>query len=391
MRNPGARRPEGPDKFPSTRRDMITKQDLERLMQRRDGGRPVLSLFLDMSVNSDNKRTHHVFLNQKEAQFEETDGSLAPAVKAAFDRVRDWIRDEFDESNRAVVVYAELDGDWFEALQFPVSVQNRALLTPRPVIAPLAQVIDSYHHHGVVLLDREHVRILSIYLGTLLQEIEVYGEPIPTASDVQAGGYSQSRYQRRKAEELRHFFREFAKEVEAFVGRYRPDDLIVLGTDENVAKFREFLPEPVQSLIVYTGNAWVDDRTSDILVKIQPHLEAYEDREREEMVERVRDRVANDYLATAGFQGALTALQEGKVDTLVIARDQSHDGARCRKCSFVYARGMERCSYCGSGEMEEVDAVEEMVRMAEGQGVEIAFTDPGEVADLRGVGALLRF
>lgn len=360
-------------------------------MQRRDGGRPVLSLFLDMSVNSDNKRTHHVFLNQKEAQFEETDGSLAPAVKAAFDRVRDWIRDEFDESNRAVVVYAELDGDWFEALQFPVPVQNRALLTPRPVIAPLAQVIDSYHHHGVVLLDREHVRILSIYLGTLLQEIEVYGEPIPTASDVQAGGYSQSRYQRRKAEELRHFFKEFAKEVETFVGRYRPDDLIVLGTDENVAKFREFLPDPVQSLIVYTGNAWVDDRTSDILVKIQPHLEAYEDREREEMVERVRDRVANDYLATAGFQGALTALQEGKVDTLVIARDQSHDGARCRKCSFVYARGMDRCSYCGSGELEEVDAVEEMVRMAEGQGVEIAFTDPGEVADLRGVGALLRF
>lgn len=370
---------------------MITKQDLERLMQRADGGRPVLSIFLDMSVNSDNKRTHGVFLNQKQSQLEELDGSQAPAVGAAFDRVRDWLRNEFVEENRGVVIYTELGGDWFEALQFPVPVQNRGIVSTRPVVAPLAQVIGSYHHHGVVLLDREHVRILSIYLGTLLDEIEVHGDPIPTPSDVQAGGYSQARFQRRKAEEMRHFFKEFAREVEAFVARYRPDDLVVLGTDENVAKFREFLPEAVQELIVYTGNAWVDDSTADILVKIRPHLEAYEERERLEVVERVRDRVAHDYLATAGFQGTLNAVQEGKVDTLVIARDQSQDGARCKTCSFVYARGMDRCAYCGSGELEGVDAVEELVRMAEGQGVEIAFADPGQVDDLKGVGALLRF
>lgn len=371
---------------------MISKQDLERLMQRADGERPILSLFLDMSVNSDNKRTQtSIFLNQKQGQFEELDGSQAPAVAEAFGRVRDWLADGYSEENRGVVVYTEIGGDWFEALQFPVPVQNRALIANRPVIAPLAQVIASYHHHGVVLLDREHVRILSVYLGTLLDEIEVRGDPIPTPSDVQAGGYSQARFQRRKAEEMRHFFKEFAKEVETFAARYRPDDLVILGTEENVAKFREFLPEPLQEMVVYTGNAWVDDSFTDILGKLQPHLQEYEDRERQEVVELVRDRVANDYLATAGFQGTLTALQEGKVDTLVIARDQSLDGVRCKQCSFTYARGMDRCSYCGSGELEEVDAVEELVRMAEGQGVEIAFAEPGEVQDLRGVGALLRF
>ncbi|HEX2188802.1 MAG TPA: VLRF1 family aeRF1-type release factor [Longimicrobiaceae bacterium] len=371
---------------------MISKQDLERLMQRADGGRPILSLFLDMSVNSDNKRTQaSVFINQKQGQFEELDGSRAPAVAETFERVREWLGEEFSEENRGVVVYAEVGGDWFEALQFPVAVQNRALLANRPVIAPLAQVIESYHHHGVVLLDREHVRILSVYLGTLLDEIEVHGDPIPAPSHVQAGGYSQARFQRRKAEEMRHFFKEFAKEVETFVARYQPDDLIVLGTEENVAKFREFLPEPLQEMIVHTGNAWVDDNFSDIIGKLQPYLQEYEDRERQEVVDLVRDRVANDYLATAGFQGTLTALQEGKVDTLVLGRDQTRDGVRCKQCSFTYARGMEQCSYCGSGELEEVDAVEELVRMAEGQGVEIAFADPGEVRDLRGVGALLRF
>src|SRR5690606_38999896 len=161
----------------------------------------------------------------------------------------------------------------------------------------------SYHHHGVILLDRERVRILSVYLGTLLDEIEVHGKPFPTPHDVQAGGYSQMRYQRRKLEEMRHFCKEFAREVEEFVRRYRPDDLLILGTDENVAKFREFLPDAVQEKIVFTGPMRVDESTSEVLARIEPHLEADREREGQEALQLLRERVAQDYLATAGFQG----------------------------------------------------------------------------------------
>jgi hypothetical protein len=38
-----------------------------------------------------------------------------------------------------------------------------------------------------------------------------------------------------------------------------------------------------------------------------------------------------------------------------------------------------------------VDVVEEMVRMAEGQGITVAFADALEVADMKGAGALLRY
>jgi peptide subunit release factor 1 (eRF1) len=370
---------------------MINKQDLERLLTHGDGNELVLSVFLDMSVNSDNKRTHNVFLNQKQAQLEELTGRDWREVASAFDRVRVWLETEYDEQNRGVVIYSRMGGDWLEGFQFPVPVQNRAILASRPVITPLAQVLESYHHHGVILIDREHVRILSVYLGTLLDELEVRPDPIDTPHDVQAGGYSHNRYQRHKVEEMRHFFREFAKEVEEFVSRYRPDDLVILGTEENIGKFRDFLPEALLEKVVYTGAARVDENAAEILQKVAPYLEAHEEQERQEVVEKVRDRVAHDYLATAGFQGTLTALQEGKVDTLVIARDHTREGAQCTQCGFVFARELETCPYDGARTRTDVDVVEEMVRMAEGQGVEIAFADPTEVQDLNGVGALLRF
>ncbi|HET6230396.1 MAG TPA: VLRF1 family aeRF1-type release factor [Longimicrobiaceae bacterium] len=354
----------------------------------------MVSLFLDMSVNENNKRTHTVFLNQKRAQFEELDGGLRvddPEVASTFERVRSWLENDFDEANRGVVIYAELGGEWMEAVQFPVSVQNRLVVGPRPVIAPLAQVLESYHHYGVILLDREHVRILSVYLGTLLDEINVRPNPIPTPHDVHAGGYSQERFQRRKREEMKHFFKDFCKEVEDFVARYRPDDLVILGTDENVAAFREFLPDSILQKVVHTGPMEIDDPASEILQRLEPHLRTAQESASREVIEQVRDRVAHDYLATAGFQGTLTALQEGKVDTLLLASDQRRDGVRCGQCGFVFARDLKTCPYDGSSTLQGVDVVEEMVRMAEGQGVAISFADPQDVQDLKGAGALLRF
>jgi peptide chain release factor subunit 1 len=379
---------------------MITKADLERLISREDGGKPVVSLFLDMSVNSNNKRTHGVFLNQKRAELLETGGMLPAEAggtgaeipsEIVFSRVEQWLDSAYDEANRGVVIYTEPGGDWFEALQFPVPVQNRLVVANRPVIGPLAQVIESYRHYAVVLMDREHVRLLSVWLGTLLDEVEYSGDPLPPPHDVQAGGYSQSRFQRRKLEETRHFFKEFTHEVEEFCKRYQPDDLVILGTDENVAKFREFLPDSLLQKVVYTGPMEVTERSAEVIQKLEPHIRATHELHSREVIEQVRDRVAHDYLATAGWQGTLTALQEGKVDTLVLAQDQSREGCRCGQCGFVFARELQACPYDGSQVLEEVDVAEEMVRMAEGQGVAISFADPQQMQDLRGAAALLRF
>ncbi|HEU0014708.1 MAG TPA: VLRF1 family aeRF1-type release factor [Longimicrobium sp.] len=376
---------------------MISRQDLERLIQRQDGGGPVVSLFLDMSVDSNNKRNHGVFLSQKRAEFEELSGhdphhrGVERGMGTLFDRVQGWLDQEYQEANRGVVIYADADGRSLEGLQFPVPVSNRLVVADRPVIGPLAQVLESYDHYGVVLLDREHVRILDVYLGTLLDELEFRGDPLPPPHDVQAGGYSQKRMQRRKLEEMKHFFKDFAEEVERYVARYQPDQLVLLGTDENVARFREFLPDPVAEKIVYTGPMGVDDAASEVMQRLEPHLRAEQERQSRELIEQVRDRANNDYLATAGVQGTLVALQEGKVDTLVLARDQERQGVRCGQCGFVFVREVNRCPYDGSEQMEPVDVMEEMVRLAEQQGAAVQFADANAIADLRGAAALLRF
>lgn len=374
---------------------MISRQDIQRLLHRPDGGPPILSVFLDMSVNSENKRTYDVFLNQRRAQYVELrsdrENHHREALGAAFERVQNWIDESFDEANKGVAIYTEIGGDWLEGIQFPIPVRNRTAIAPWPVIGPLAQVVETHRRHGVIVVDREHLTMLAIYLGTPLIRHEVETQPYPAPHDVQAGGYSAKDYQKRKAEEVRHFFKEFALEVAEFDRRYTTDDLVLLGTEDNTSRFMEFLPAELQAKVVHVGPAPVVAGNAEILERVAPIFQEQVEREVAGAVGVLRDRIANGHLAVAGVSGTLQQLQEGKLDTLVVSRDLEHEGARCLRCGFYLARSDSACPYCG-GQLEVgVDVAEAMVRMAEEQEISVAFADPESVVDIGGVGGLLKF
>lgn len=374
---------------------MISRTQIQELINRRSNGDRILSAFLDMSVNSDNKRTHDVFLNKRKADFKELasdrQGHHREAIGEAFARLERWLDENFDEANKGVAVYVSLDGDWMEGIQLPVRVENRLVVDDRPVVGPLVEIVESYHHHGVILLDREHLRLLSLYLDQTLHEQEVETEPYPAPHDVKRGGFSARDFQQRKEEETRHFFKEFAAEVETFHRIHRPDDLILLGTHENVMKFMEFLPEHIRQKVIHTDRLEIDASAAEIHQKLAPVFRERLEREEAEAVDLLRSRVRESHMAVAGIPDTLEQLQEGKIRTLIIARNLEERGGRCDTCGFLLARSNGACPYCGGSVSDGVDLVEEMVRMAEDQATEIDFVAGSTLADLGGVGGLLRF
>lgn len=374
---------------------MISRDQIQTLIDRPANGHNVLSAFLDMSVNSDNKRTYQVFLNKKKAGYQELDSDREnhhrEAIGEAFARLERWVDSNYDQANKGLAVYVELDGDWIQGHQLPLAVENRLVVDDRPVVGPLVEIVQSYHHHGVIAVDREHLRLLSLYLDQTLHEREVETDPYPAPHDVKRGGFSAKDFQKRKEEETRHFFKEFADEAGDFVSRYRPDDLILLGTPENVQKFTEFLPDALRSMIVHTDRLPIDATAAEIREKLAPVFDGYLEEREARAIDELRDRVGQKHKAVAGLDDALEQLQEGKLETLVIARKLEQSGGRCDQCGFLLARSDGKCPYCGGDVSDGLDIVEEMVRLAEDQAVRIEFVASTAISDLGGVGGLLRF
>ncbi len=374
---------------------MISRQDIQRLLHRADGGAQILSVFLDMSVNEENKRTYRIFLSQQRAEHLGLDGDREAHPRdplgAAFDRIQLWIDDEFDVANKGAAVYAAIGGDWLDGLQFPVSIPNRVVIGPHPAVGSLAQILERPHHYGVIVVDREWLKMIDVRLGAPVAEHEVKASAYPTPGDVKKGGEAAKGYQKWKAEESRHFFKEFVLEVSEFVSRYRPDGLVLMGTTDNVERFAEFLPPDLQDGIVHIDNAPVVPTSAEVLKRLAPFFEEHADREESEVVDRLRDRVKQRYFAVAGFEETLEQLQEGKLDTLVLSRRAERSGTQCLRCGFYLAVTDGACRYCGGKIETGVDLVEAMIRLAAEQEVDVTFADPSVLADFDGTGGLLRF
>lgn len=374
---------------------MITRDDIQRVVQHDHNGREILSLFLDMSVNSDNKRTFSIFLSREKAAFAELQSDREKhhrePLGAVFARVERWIEERFDPANRGVAVYAEIGGDWFEVFQFPTPMQNRLTIGENPVIAPLTQLVQTHPHYGVITVDREHLRLLAIHMGVVRDDRSLAPDAIPTPHDVQAGGYSHKDYQKRKAEETRQFFRDFADEVARFGQQHAIDRWVLLGTTENAKNFREFLAQQVETRIVHVGHAPPAATGPELVRMLQPVMQELAERDEAEALGLLQERVRQSHFATAGFQSTLEQLQEGKVERLVVARGIERSGGQCTRCSFYLADADGACPYCGGELRDGVDLVESMIRMAANQAARVDFVAGDEMRDMKGVGALLKF
>jgi len=374
---------------------MITTTDIQRLVQQEATTGEILSLYLDTSVNSDNKRTHNIFLAKQRASFAELQSERErhhrEPIGALFARIDRWLDEEFDPSNRGVAIFAEVGGDWFEAFQFPTALPNRLEILANAVIGPLTQVVRAHPRYCAIIVDREHLRLIAAHMGTLADEQQFAPDAIPTPHDVQAGGYSHKDYQKRKAEETRGFYKQFADEIVRFGQRHQADLYMLLGTTENTRNFREFLPREIADRIVHEGHAPATASGIEIIRHLQPMINELALRDQAEAVDRVRERVRQSHFATAGVHDTLVQLQEGKVERLMVSRDLEREGAQCTQCSFYLVRRDGPCPYCGGELRNGVDLVESMIRMAATQQAPVDIVPADSMQELNGIGALLKF
>jgi peptide chain release factor subunit 1 len=259
-------------------------------------------------------------------------------------------------------------------------------------VAPLLDVVDEYERYAIVLVDKRHARLFSVYMGEI-EESDKLQDFVPGKHD--QGGYSQANYQRHHEA---HVYRHLKHVVERLNDLYRSrsfDRLVLAGPDEALSEFQRLLPRPLAQRVVGTFHAETSAGTAEILEKTLAV---------ERQVERAHEeRLIDDLLETAGAGGraslglapTLEAIWLGDVQTLFVADRLSVAGSECPSCGWLAEGSNETCPACGATMKPVHDVVHRaMARTLEQSGTVEVVHDT--VADrLRevagGIGALLRY
>ncbi|MCJ7622420.1 MAG: hypothetical protein MUO76_02875 [Anaerolineaceae bacterium] len=303
---------------------------------------------------------------------------------------------EYDWTGRGIVVFSCAKHDFFRTYPLAIAVHDSIQVGDQPAVKPLANLLDNYGGYGVILIDKQGARLFSFHLGELSEQDGVMGEPVKRMKTGGASSMGGRRGGTGQAEAMDETVERNMKDAADAAARFFQDNhvrrILISGTDDNVAMFRGMLPKSWQSLIVGTFAMSMTASHADVQIKaIQIGREA-DIQHQKKLINALVTGAAKEQGAVIGLEETLAAINNGRVQTLVMVENLHEPGYYCEDCQFLTTNPAETCSAC-SGEVEEIlDVVELAVArtMRHGGDVEVLYT-VSDLDEKGGIGAILRY
>jgi peptide chain release factor subunit 1 len=366
---------------------MITDREVQELLHYQPKF-PVLSIYMNLDPAAGNADAHRLRL--RSMLKEVTLSQDANVVLQFFDHEYDW-------SGRSVAVFSCAPDNFLKVYPLAVPVRSRLRVSDRPHLKPLADLLDSYGGYGVVLVDKQGARFFHFHLGQLQEQEGMLGETIrhtkrgggsqtPGRRGGSAGqtGYVEEVTDRNMRDAVEYAIRFFA---EKNVRR-----IVIGGTEDNVALFRNQLPKTWQSLVIGSFPISMLATHTEVLERAMQIGEAAEISREAHLASTVVTQSAKGRGGVVGLEATLNSVREGRIQTLLIRDGFRAPGNRCTGCGYISVQPMETCPFCG-GKAEQIpDAVELAVRHIMQSGGEVEVLRAGqEVKGFDQIGAVLRY
>jgi peptide chain release factor subunit 1 len=273
-----------------------------------------------------------------------------------------------------------------EAIKLPRSVPSRVAVDRSPFVGPLAG-LERRERWCVTLVSRRDARVLR---GSPdgLREVASIHDDVPGQHD--QGGWSQSRYQRSIEKDVADHLKHAGDRLLRHFERQPFERLVVGGPREVAAAFESGLHSYLADRLVGRIEVDVDSAKPDaILDRARQLFEAEEERRETDAIGRLEAGTR----AVSGLEDVLPALNERRVEELLLDPGFDSPGALCPECGLLWPDHTGRCPADGAGLEAREDITEHAIELALLQSADVLqLRRYGEYLSARGgIGALLRF
>ena len=314
------------------------------------------------------------------------------ALRADVDHVEEFLSTFKPKGAHGVVVYACGPADLFEVIRLPRPVETRSVIDDSPLIEPLAEMIGAGTWF-VVLVNRQTGRM---FLGDRerLDEVDVIVDEVH--GQHKQGGLSQARYQRSVDEDVQDHLRNVADAAFVHFKRAPFDHLLLGGPHEIVTDFEPKLHAYLKERVVGRVDVDVENTNADeVFDAAAARIGEHERRREREALDRLREGISTGGRAAAGLEDVLEALNERRVETLLLGPGYQAPGCTCPQCGWVGPLDGGACPADGTPVACRDSVIESAVELAVVQGAGVLVVrDEDNQRELQShgqIGAVLRF
>jgi protein required for attachment to host cells len=308
-------------------------------------------------------------------------------LRTDVERVREALQgDVAADGARGVAVYACTPEDLLEVLPLRTPVESRVVVERTPFVEPLVAQEDG-ERWVVALVNRRSARI---FQGSPrdLEETDRIEDNVHSQHD--QGGWSQLRYERSVEKDKNDHLAHVADVLFTTYKRRGFDRLLIGGVEEILGDVERHLHSYLQGRIV--GRLHLDVENSgieDVRAAVADELERLETRREREALDRLAEGVGRGSRGAGGLADVLGALNEGRVECLLLDEGFTAAGLRDTETAMLYAED-------GAPGDRPVERVENVVEPAIEKAIEqsakvLRVSRHEDLGPLGGIGAVLRY
>lgn len=357
---------------------------------------PVISCYLNLGTGGSKEGVagwRDVVRERRASLGKSLTGGRKTAFEDALLPIESYLETSLEPNASGVALFARSGAiPFFLPLQFEVALPNWVVVDAIPNVYHLVELKDTYHRFILLLLTEKSARIMEINLGAVTKE--VWAER-PEVRDRVGSGWAKTHYQHHQDRQTERFIAEEIQVLNHLMSAGGHTHLILAGSPVLTARMQNALPKHLADKLVDTVHASERDTLLDIVVATISVFVEHEEEESLDRVQQLLRAVQTHGLAAIGSAASLRVLKNRQADVLIMAKAYRPDpGWACVRCQEIRPapRKPTACMACLSLELREVDLQEEMVRLAEQNGVEVEIVGHSDrLMEVGGVGCLLRY
>lgn len=376
----------------------LTRDRLRRLADVRPTTGKVLSLYLNLDpsefatpaarsveIRSLLTRAERIVRDEERLTHEER-----AALREDLERVRDFLGGQLDaEGAHAIAIFCSGPAGLFEVLKLPRPVDHDAIVNDTPYVEPLVAI--GTRDQWCVLLANRHVARLLCGTRHRLREVErIEAEPLAVREP--SGGYPANESRAIDHDAERHFKRVSQVLLHRFARR-PPNGLFVGAPRELVGDLEGRLHPDVRRHLRGRLDVDVEHSTpAQVTAAVEPQIEFIIRRRHDELFDRLAERLGTGERAAAGLEAVLAALNEQRMEALLVEEGYAVEGKRCPTCGWLGVTGSPDCPADGTALLDLDDVVEAAIERTIGQSAQVVLASGRpELAGHGRIAALLRF
>src|SRR5438105_1493136 len=206
-------------------REMISKADIDAIVAHAAvPDSPVLSIYLDIdqSKAANLKRRFEAALENMLRSIEaRLDENQLKNFSADAERVQRSVA-ELEPRAKGFISFCDDSENFFWPREIKAPVRNQARWSDTPYVAPLLEILDEYERYGVIVVDKAHARLFSVYIGEIEEHLDALAPaPVRLVKTTGTDHILSERHFQRKAEMHVHWhLKHIAELLDKLVDQY---------------------------------------------------------------------------------------------------------------------------------------------------------------------------